>query len=215
MMHFLNTMKKKKYIKEKSSADEKSESNEAIVIGTSAGGLTALSQIVRQIDKNFHIPMIVVQHLHPDSDNFIARNLNSICSLQVCEANEKQKILGGKIYIAPPNYHLMIEPDKRFSLNIDAKVNYSRPSIDVLFESAAEVYGETLIGVLLTGANSDGAIGLKRIKELGGVTIVQDPKTAEVPMMPQSAIDLFRVDYILPLNEIYKKIKYTSERRSK
>jgi two-component system, chemotaxis family, protein-glutamate methylesterase/glutaminase len=202
-------------VKKKSSNETISVMNEAspfaaIVIGTSAGGYAALDLMFRQIDKNFKLPLIVVQHLYPESNDFIARNLNPLCQLAVCEANEKEIIRPGHIYISPANYHLLIEADYTFSLNIDPKVNYSRPSIDVLFESAADVFKEKLIGILLTGANSDGAKGLKFIKDMGGVTIVQDPESAEVPGMPQSALNLFTVDYVLPLQEIYSKLKILS-----
>ena len=109
-----------------------------------------------------------------------------------------------KIYIAPPNYHLLVEADRTFSLSIDEPVNYARPSIDVLFETAADVYKTNLIGVILTGANTDGSHGLKRIKETGGLSVVQDPSTAEADTMPRAAIAAVDVDYVLPLEEIGK-----------
>lgn len=204
-------MKKKKFTKELLNTEKKIGHYSAIVMGASAGGLAALSIIVAQIDKDFRLPIIVVQHLYPESDDFIARKLDTCCKLKVLEADEKEKIKGGTIYIAPANYHLMIEENQTFSLTIDPKVNYSRPSIDVLFNCASEVYDYRLIGVLLTGANEDGARGLKKIKDLGGVTIVQEPTTAEVPAMPQSAINLFPVDYILPVDKIFPKIQHLTE----
>jgi two-component system chemotaxis response regulator CheB len=201
------TMKEKKSIKKSNNADIPIKNYEAIVVGTSAGGMAALNEMAGQIDQTFDVPVIVVQHLYPNSDDFIARNMNAHCAILVSEANEKEKICAGHIYIAPANYHLLIEEDRTFSLTIDPKVNFSRPSIDVLFESASEIYSNRLIGVLLTGANSDGAKGLKKIKERGGITFVQDPNTAEVPTMPRAAINLFPVDYVLPLGEIVPKIK--------
>jgi len=204
-------MLKKKSIKEKTNQISKKNAFTAVVIGTSAGGLKALNTIFKQIDKNFKLPIIVVQHLSPQSDDFLAKNLNTICKLEVMEASEKDKVAKSKIYISPANYHLLVENDHTFSQNIDPKVNYCSPSIDVLFESAASVYKERLIGILLTGANSDGASGLKYIKEMGGITLVQDPKTAEVAAMPQSAINLFPVDFILPLDKIYPKLKSLTE----
>src|SRR5690606_35205527 len=114
--------------------------------------------------------------------------LDSMCFLRVKEADEKEKIKPGCVYIAPPNYHLLIEKNETFSLSIDEKVNYARPSIDVLFDSAAYVYYDQLIGVVMTGANHDGAMGLKKIKENGGMTIVQDPETAISRFMPEAAI---------------------------
>jgi two-component system, chemotaxis family, protein-glutamate methylesterase/glutaminase len=205
------TMNGKKSIKKSNNTDKPNHNYEAIVIGTSAGGMAALNQLVGQIDQNFDVPVIVVQHLYPNSDDFIARNLNTRSAIPVSEANEKEKICSGHIYVAPANYHLLIEDDRTFSLTIDPKVNFSRPSIDVLFESAAEIFSNRLVGVLLTGANSDGARGLKRIKERGGITIVQDPNTAEVPTMPAAAINLFPVDYILPLGQILPKIRQLIE----
>jgi len=123
-----------------------------------------------------------------------------MCVLKVKFADEKELILPGRVYIAPPNYHLMIEEDRTFSLSIDEPVNFARPSIDVLFETAAEVYGQGLIGVILTGANDDGSFGLKRIKDHGGLCIVQHPDTAEVEAMPRSAIATTDVDHILPID---------------
>jgi two-component system chemotaxis response regulator CheB len=206
-----NMMVKKKSIKKSTKNDGDIASFEAVVMGTSAGGLMALRLIFGQIERQFQLPVIVVQHLYPESNDFVAKNLDPICQLTVVEACEKEKICPGNIYISPANYHLLVENERTFSLNIDAKVNYCRPSIDVLFESAADVYKDQLIGVLLTGANNDGAKGLKYIKQMGGKTIVQDPQSAEVPAMPQSAINLFPVDFILPLQEIYPQIKSLSE----
>ena len=185
-----------------------------VVIGTSAGGFDALRQMFTGLDQSFPLPVLIVQHMSPGSDDFMARSLNSICGLHVKEAEEKEKIYPGNIYIAPANYHLMVEEDETLSLSTDAKVNFCRPSIDVLFESAADVYHERLIGVILTGANSDGARGLLRIKENGGLTIVQDPVTAEVDIMPRSALNLFGVDYVLPVAKIMPFIeKFVQEKK--
>lgn len=175
---------------------------EAVVIGVSAGGLKALSTICSFLPADFPLSIIVVQHMHPNSDNFLAHHLNEICPVKVKQADEKERIESGVIYIAPPNYHLLIEEDKAFSLTVDAPVNFARPSIDVLFESAADVYGGYLIGIILTGANDDGSRGLKKIKESGGLTIVQDPKTAEAAAMPQAARAAAKPDHVLPLEEI-------------
>ncbi|MFH1489659.1 MAG: chemotaxis protein CheB, partial [Pseudomonadota bacterium] len=139
---------------------------------------------------------------HPTSDDFLAHYLNERCELKVKQADEKEDILSGVIYLAPPGYHLMVEEDRTFSLSVDEPVNFARPSIDVLFETAAEVYGEKLVGVVLTGASADGSHGLKRVKESGGLAVVQDPETAEVGIMPRAAVDASEVDYILPLEEI-------------
>lgn len=175
---------------------------EAIVMGASAGGMNALQTILRCLEKKFPIPIIIAQHLHPEGDDYMARHLNTICQLRVKESENREMIKPGTVYLAPPNYHLLIEKDKTFSFSTDDRVNYCRPSIDVLFDSAADVYGSKLIGIILTGANNDGALGMKKIKKQGGLTIVQDPSTSEVEIMPSSVIQLTTVDYILPLEEI-------------
>ena len=177
---------------------------EAIVIGVSAGGLSALNRILPDLPSDFALAVIIVQHMHATGDNFLASYLNDKCNLKVKEVDDKESILKNKIYIAPPNYHLLVEADRTFSLSIDEPVNYARPSIDVLFETAADVYKTNLIGVILTGANTDGSHGLKRIKETGGLSVVQDPSTAEADTMPKAAIAAVDVDYVLPLEEIGK-----------
>ena len=178
----------------------------AIVLGASAGGLQAISTILMELEEGFNVPILIVQHLSPHSDNYMVTHLNHLCRLNVKEAEEKEKILPGNVYIAPPNYHMLVEEDETLSLTVEAKENYSRPSIDVLFDTAADVYRDGLIGVILTGANSDGSKGLKRIKELGGITIVQDPETAETNSMPRAAIAITKVDYILELSAISAKL---------
>ncbi len=176
----------------------------AIVIGVSAGGLTALSKLFSDLPDRFALPVIVVQHVHPTADRQVFDYFNSKCALSVKEAEDKEKIQSGFVYFAPPDYHLMVERDETFSLSIDPRVNYSRPAIDVLFESAVRVWSHRLIGILLTGANSDGSHGMQLIKAYGGLTIAQDPSTAEYPVMPQSAIDLNAADKILSLKGIGK-----------
>ncbi len=175
---------------------------EAIVIGVSSGGMNALKFIFSALPARFSLPIIIVQHINARSDNEWIKLLNEKSNLTIKEADEKEKIASENIYIAPANYHLMIESDKTFSLTIDEYVNFARPSIDVLFESAAEAYKSKLIGIVLTGSNNDGAKGIKRIKELRGLAIVQDPETAESPTMPASAIAAIQPDYILSLEKI-------------
>lgn len=175
---------------------------EMVVMGVSAGGLAALKVILPALPGSFPIPVVVVQHSHPNADAFLANYLDKKCRLTVKEVEDKENIEPGFIYIAPPNYHLLIEGDKSFSLSVSEPVNYARPSIDVLFETAADIYGPRLIGIILTGANCDGSRGMKKIKERGGLTIVQDPETAEVDSMPRAAIAAIRIDYILRLEEI-------------
>lgn len=174
----------------------------AVVIGTSAGGMKALAQIIPKLPANFPVPIIIVQHISPYSDNYITVHLNKLSKINVKEADEKERLKPGNAYIAPPNYHLLIELNKTLSLATSERVSFSRPSIDILFDTAAEAYTHTLIGVLLTGANSDGANGLLKIHEFGGVTIVQNPDTAEVNTMPQSALDLFQPTKILDVEKI-------------
>jgi len=175
---------------------------QAVVIGSSAGGLNALKLLFNELDEKFKLPVIIVQHISPNSENYLIQILNDLKKMSVKEADEKEKPEKGNAYIAPPNYHLLLEPDQTFSLTIDERVNYARPSIDVLFETAAEAYREKLIGIILTGANNDGSKGLKRIKEMGGLTIVQDPETAEVNSMPRAAILASAVDKIMSIKEI-------------
>ncbi len=174
----------------------------AVVIGTSAGGSAALAQILPVFPANYPLPLIVVQHLHPWQKGPAVVYYARKCALTLKEADEKALVQPGHVYFAPSNYHLLIEADHTFSLSIDGKVNYTRPSIDVLFESAVDVYGAQLIGVILTGANADGAEGLRQIKAHGGLAIVQDPATAEVPYMPEAALRATPVDYVLSLLEI-------------
>ena len=175
---------------------------EAIVIGVSAGGMSALSTVLSRLPHDFALPIIIVQHMDANSHGYLPDHLDRNCSIRVKEAEEKESIMGGVAYIAPPNYHLLLEEDRTFSLCVDDAVNYSRPSIDVMFESAADVYERKLVGAVLTGANSDGSKGLTKIKAMGGLAIVEDPATAHVDYMPKAAIASTKVDHILRLEEI-------------
>jgi two-component system chemotaxis response regulator CheB len=175
---------------------------EAVVIGSSAGGIQALSTVLSALPKEFPLPIIVVQHLHPDSGTYLAQIFANKCPLKIKQADEKESIKKGFVYLAPPNYHLLIENDRTFSLSIDAHVHYARPSVDVLFETAIYAYRNKLISIILTGANGDGSLGVKKIKQVGGYIIVQDPDTAEADAMPCAAIAATNVDKILPLKQI-------------
>ncbi len=175
---------------------------QAITVGTSLGGFRALEVILLGLPRGFGVPILIVQHLDPNSDGLVPSLLSEKCAIRIKEADDKEAIESGTVYVAPPNYHLLVEPDRTLSLSIDEKENYSRPSIDVLFESAAEAYKGSLIGIVLTGASHDGARGLEKIKAMGGLTIVQDPETAESRIMPVAAIRQAKADYILPLPEI-------------
>jgi len=177
-------------------------SYEAIVVGVSAGGLVALAEVLPKLDKDMTLPVMIVQHQSHDSDDFLVRYFDDLCRHSVKEVEDKMPVESGTIYFAPANYHLLVEPDKTFSLSTEARVNYSRPSIDVLFESAADTYMDRLVGIILTGANSDGTNGAARIKELGGLIIAQDPETAEADAMPMSVVKHVQVDHILALNRI-------------
>ena len=174
----------------------------AIVIGASAGGMKAVGKLISLLPAEFPGTVIVAQHQYPHTDSGVSRYLDRMCRLKVREAREKATVAAGVIYTAPPNYHLLVEKDGTFSLTVDEKVNYSRPSIDVLFESAARVWRSRLIGVILTGANHDGAYGLGVVKRFGGLAIVQDPATAEFPAMPRAAIDAGAADRVMPLEEM-------------
>jgi two-component system chemotaxis response regulator CheB len=175
---------------------------DAIVIGSSAGGLKALLELLSFIPKSYPIPIIIVQHLLDGNDSMLAELLDEKSAIRVKEAEDKEPLLEGFAYLAPPGYHLLIEDDHTLSLSMDPRVNFSRPSIDVLFDSAAFVYEERCIGIVLTGASGDGSQGLCKIKENGGLTLVQDPSTAEFNTMPKTAIEAIAVDHILPLDEM-------------
>ena len=157
-----------------------------IVIGVSAGGLKALATLLQGLGPDFTIPIAIVQHRSRDSDS-LALVLQEYTPLRLREIEDKMPIEPGNVYVAPPDYHTLID-DGHFALSVDAPVVYSRPSIDVLFESAADELGERLAGIVLTGANQDGARGLRRIVQRGGRAIVQDPDSAEVGVMPRAAL---------------------------
>lgn len=160
----------------------------AIVVGTSAGAVEALNKLLPTLGPDFRLPIIVVVHLPPDRRSAMADLFAVKCKLPVREAEDKEAIAGGTIYFAPPDYHLLVEPDSTFALSCDAPVMFSRPSIDVLFESAADAFGPELIGIVLTGANGDGARGLKAITGVGGRGIVQTPSSAFAAAMPEAAL---------------------------
>jgi two-component system chemotaxis response regulator CheB len=175
---------------------------EAVVIGVSAGGLTALSAILKGLPADFALPLIVIQHRSKDERTLLEEVLQAKCMIRIKQADEKENITGGVAYFAPADYHLLIEKDRSFSLNCDAPVNFSRPSIDLLFETASEVYRNKLVGIILTGASRDGAAGIQAISMRGGFTIAQDPVNAPFPVMPRAAIDTGRVQAVLTPDEI-------------
>lgn len=164
--------------------------------------MQAASAVLSRLGAELRLAVIIVQHLHKEQSDELLRFYARHTSLPVAEAAERERILSGRIYVAPPDYHLLTERDETFSLCVSGKVNWSRPSIDVLFESAADTYGPALAGVVLSGANGDGAQGLRRIKMRGGIAIVQEPLTAQFPEMPRAALRCLTADFVLPPEEI-------------
>jgi two-component system chemotaxis response regulator CheB len=175
---------------------------EAIVVGGSAGALDALARILPALPPTFARPVAVVLHLPPNKPSYLADVLGARSTLPVKEAEDKEPLEPGKVYVAPPNYHLLIERRGCFSLSCDEPVLFSRPAIDVLFESAADAYGDALLGVLLSGASEDGARGLARIRADGGWTLVQSPESASSRAMPEAALRLAPEHARLPSEEI-------------
>jgi two-component system chemotaxis response regulator CheB len=175
---------------------------QAVVIGVSAGGVEALKVILSALPPSFPFPIAIAQHRDESSDSFLVEYLDRMSKVTVSEAEDKESLCAGHAYIAPAGYHLLIESDHSFSLSVDPRVNHSCPSIDVLFESTADTFRESLIGIVLTGANADGARGLKAIKARGGLAIVQDPNTAQVSAMPRAALEATPVDYLVDLQQI-------------
>jgi two-component system chemotaxis response regulator CheB len=178
----------------------------AIVLGGSAGAADALVLIVAQLPEDFPAPLLVVQHLHPSDDGSFARHLARTAHMPVVEPCDKEPIQGGRIYAAPAGYHMLAEKEQMISLSVDPKVNWSRPSIDVLFESAARAWPGAVVAVILSGANDDGARGMRAVKESGGHTIAQDPEDAQSPVMPQAAINTGAVDEVLPAAKIGRRL---------
>ncbi len=172
------------------------------MIGTSAGGLYALLFILEKLPSDYALPIIVVQHRSKDRKELLEEILQSKLSIKIKQADEKENIRGGVVYIAPPDYHLLIEEDQTFSLTTDNPVRFSRPSIDVMFESAAYAYKEHLLGIILTGANSDGAAGIELVSDCGGTTIAQHPLDAQFATMPEAAIKTGKISHIYTLKEI-------------
>ena len=172
-----------------------------IVVGGSWGGMSAVGRLIEDLPADFPVPVVLVLHRGPDSGDALSGILDRGTALRVREAEDKAELRAGFVHVAPPGYHLLVERGS-LALSTDAAVHYSRPSIDVTFESAAEAYEHRAVGVILTGDNEDGAAGLAEIGRYGGVTIVEDPETAERPVMPRAAIAKVRPDAVLPLERI-------------
>jgi two-component system chemotaxis response regulator CheB len=184
---------------------------EAVVIGTSAGGFEALLAILKGLPATYPLPLVAVLHLPDHHESRLAELFGYRLSLQVREARDKEPLAPGILYFAPAGYHLSVEADRSFSLSCEERVNYARPSIDVLFASAADAYGKSLAGILLTGANHDGAAGLAGMQVAGALTIVQDPASAEVATMPEAALRRMTPDLLLPLAEIHSVLRKLGE----
>jgi two-component system chemotaxis response regulator CheB len=177
-----------------------------ICVGASWGGLRAVRKLLADIPADIDQPIVIAQHRHPDvRDGGLAEVVAHYTRRTVTDVHDKMSIARNHVYFAPADYHLLVERGS-FALSLEGRVQYARPSVDVLFESAADAYGSGVIGVILTGSNADGAAGLARIKARGGVAVIQDPAEAERPAMPAAAIAATVADAVLPLDEIGKFI---------
>jgi two-component system chemotaxis response regulator CheB len=176
-----------------------------VAIGTSWGGLAALRKLLGDLPADFSIPVVVVQHRSPESERLLQQLLQDATDLKVCEIEDKDELMPGTVHLAPANYHTLIE-DGYVSLTIDEPVRFSRPSIDVLLTSAADTYRSAAIGIVLTGANEDGARGLAHLVKRGGLALVQDPKTAEIPIMPEAASRAVPTAEILALDALSSRL---------
>lgn len=181
-----------------------STGSKLVVIGGSAGSLQPIFKILAALEPSFHIPLLLVLHRTVDPESSLESLLEAKTRLKVCEIEEKEPINDGCLYVCPADYHVLIELDKTFSLDDSEKVNFSRPSLDVVFTSAADVYGPDLTAILLSGANTDGSEGLVQVKARGGITIVQEPEEAQVSYMPEQAIKQMKPDHIFRSEEIGK-----------
>jgi two-component system chemotaxis response regulator CheB len=179
-----------------------SQAIEAIAIGGSAGALDALTAILPMLPAAYAMPCMLVLHIPANKPSYLPEVLGTRCALRVKEAEDKEDLAPGTLYVAPPDYHLLVEKRRCVSLSVDEPVLFSRPSIDVLFESAADAYGPALAGVLLAGGNDDGARGMASIKRAGGITVVQAPRSAAIRTMPDAALALGSIDYTLTPSEL-------------
>lgn len=175
---------------------------EIVACAASAGGLSAISRLLAKLPPDFPVPVVIVQHLDPRHRSLMADILSRCTALRVEQAGEGERLAPGHVYIAPPNRHLLVNPDRTLALSESELVHFVRPSADLLFESVAAVFRDQTIGVVLTGTGRDGAMGVTAIKKLGGTVIAQDPDSAEFPGMPDEAIHTGDVDFVLPLDEI-------------
>jgi len=173
-----------------------------LVIGGSAGSLQVVLGLLTNLRAGFPLPILLILHRNNVFESSLEELLASRTDLPIKEVEEKEPVIRGTLYLCPADYHVLVEKNQTFSLDYSERIHYSRPSIDVGFRSAADVYGPGLIGLLLSGGNADGAEGLEYIQEKGGITVVQDPATADVPYMPQQAISRMKADFIVPAGEL-------------
>jgi two-component system chemotaxis response regulator CheB len=176
-----------------------------VAVGTSWGGLSAMTKLLGRLPEDFPIPIVVVQHRSKDSDRLLVQLLQDSTGLKVCEIEDKDVLSAGTVHIAPADYHVLVESGY-LSLTLEEPVRFSRPSIDVMFTSAADAYGPATIGVILTGANDDGAKGLADIVKRGGTALIQDPKTAEIKIMPESALKATPTAEVLSLDNLAPRL---------
>lgn len=175
---------------------------QAVVIGASAGAVQVLLRILPALRADFPLPILIVVHVPPDRANALVQLFQDRCRLIVKEAEDKEQIAGGVVYFAPADYHLLVEKGGALALSTDEAMHHSRPAIDILFESASDAWGPTLVGVVLTGANHDGSAGLRMIAAAGGTAIVQDPSLAQVPTMPAAALEACPNARIMSVDDI-------------
>jgi two-component system chemotaxis response regulator CheB len=183
-------------------------------IGTSWGGLAAMTRLLGGLPGDFGLPVVIVQHRGKDSDRLLTELLQDTTEMRVCEVEDKEPLLPGTVHIAPANYHVLIDAGY-LSLTVEEPVRFSRPSIDVMFSSAADTYGAGAIGVVLTGANEDGARGLSHIVKRGGRALVQDPRSAEIPIMPAAALKAVPSAEVLPLDALAPRLLELSREQTK
>jgi len=182
--------------------DQADVAYDIVVVGTSWGGLSALRELIAGLPKEFGLPLVVVQHRHKQSDHLLPALLQDGTSLCVAEVEDKAPIAGGNVYVAPADYHLLVEKTGQLSLDYSEKIHYCRPAIDVTFETAADSFGKTLACLLLSGANADGALGLKRAVIAGALALVQDPATAHMSYMPEAGVAAVKKATILTTKEM-------------
>lgn len=183
-----------------------------LAVGGSAGSLQIILEMLPKLDKDLAFPVLVVIHRKPVAESALINLFQARSSLPTSELDEKEVLLNGHVYLAPANYHTLIEPDRTFSLDVSEKIHYSRPSIDVTFESMCDIYRKHAAAILLSGANADGVSGLLCIKNSGGITAIQNPSTAEIAYMPNQALINNAVDFVLENSDLAHFINKLSQK---